>query len=364
MKANSFFRLSRSIVIICVLGLALIGCGGAPAAPAQVGISTTEQEQNLYWPTSGWRTATPEQQGMDSRLLDQMLAAVKRQNLNLHSLLVIRHGYLVSETYFGNYGPETQHELYSCTKSFVSTLIGIALDQGYIERLDQPVIGFFPERTFQNVDARKADMSLEDVLTMRTGLDWQEGDPEIQALYRSPDWLANVLGRPMIADPGREFNYCSGCSHILAAVLQKTNGDLLAFARTSLFDPLGIGSVRWETGSNSIPIGGWGLQLTPRDMAKLGYLFLHEGQWDGQQIVSESWVKAAVQSHTATGGDLGYGFQWWTYPLYKAYTALGLYGQTIFVIPEDDLVVVTTAQASDHTPIFNLIEQYIVPSIL
>ena len=126
-----------------------------------------------------------------------------------------------------------------------------------------------------------------------------------------------------------------------------------------------ITGVAWEMDAANIPIGGWGLQVTPRDMAKLGYLYLHNGTWDGQQIVSAEWVRAATSKHTETDSriGLGYGYQWWTYPSYGAYAALGRYGQTIFVAPDLDLVVVTTAQVDGHDPLFALIEEFVVPAV-
>ena len=199
---------------------------------------------------------------------------------------------------------------------------------------------------------------------MRSGLDWQEGDPAYRAMYQSPDWVKFVLDAPMASPPGSRFNYCSGCSHLLSAILQQTTGmHTRDFAEQYLFKPLGLSNVMWETDAAGIPIGGWGLQLTPRDMAKLGYLYLRHGQWDGQQIISARWVETATQKHTDTDGGLGYGYQWWTYPSLGAYAALGRYGQMIFVIPEADLVVVTTAELDGHTELFRLIEQYILPAV-
>ena len=137
------------------------------------------------------------------------------------------------------------------------------------------------------------------------------------------------------------------------------------FAQQALFDPLGIRTVTWEHDAQEIPIGGWGLQLTPRDMAKLGYLYLHNGMWDGQQIVPAAWIKAAVQQHTTTDSTLGlgYGYQWWTAPSLDGYAALGRNGQTIVVIPHLQLIIVTTAALDGHEAIFELIEQEIVPAV-
>jgi CubicO group peptidase (beta-lactamase class C family) len=173
-----------------------------------------------------------------------------------------------------------------------------------------------------------------------------------------------MLDLPMAAQPGTRFNYCSGCTHLLSSIVQVKSGDTAAFAHKYLFEPLGITCYRWDTDNRGIPIGGWGLKLTPREMAKLGYLFLHNGQWDGRQVVSSAWVQAATQKHSGTGGTLGYGYQWWIYDKYGAYTALGRYGQTIFVVPDDNLVIVTTALSEENNDrIFGLIDNYIVPSV-
>jgi CubicO group peptidase (beta-lactamase class C family) len=381
-------RSTRSLALFCVFAL-LAGCSSSPArvAAPPVPTSTTEilaptaeahransptapsvpgptTAPRAEWPTTEWQTSSPEAQGMDSHKLAEMLKAIEERGLNLHSLLIIRHGYLISENYFGHYQADTQHELYSVTKSFIATLIGSALDRGHITGTDQRVVDFFPERTFDNLDSQKAAMTLDDVLTMRTGLDWEEGNPAYRDLYISPDWLEYMLDKPLDSAPGTQFNYCSGCSHVLSAIVQETTGtNPRDFAEQVLFKPLGITNMRWDANPAGTPIGGWGLWLTPRDMAKLGYLYLRHGEWDGQQIISSAWVENATRTHTATDGELGYGYQWWTFPDLKAYAALGLDGQTVLVIPELDLIVVTTAQTNGHDEIIQLVRQYILPAV-
>jgi CubicO group peptidase (beta-lactamase class C family) len=302
---------------------------------------------------------------MDSSRLNQALDSIQQTRLNLYSLLVIRNGYIVSENYFNGDQRDTCHDFYSCTKSFTATLIGIAIDQGLIAGIDRPVLEFFPGQTFENMDGRKQAMTLENLLTMTSGLDWNEGDAAYNQLYRSGDWVKVMLDLPMRAQPGAQFNYCSGCTHVLSAILQQKTGMRASqFARQNLFTPLGITKYRWDNDTQGIPIGGWGLQLTPREMARLGYLYLYHGKWEDKQIVSAGWVDFATQKQTATDGNLGYGLQWWTYPKYGAYTALGRYGQTLFVVPNLNLVIVTTAQfEGGHDPIYQLIENYIIPAV-
>jgi CubicO group peptidase (beta-lactamase class C family) len=357
-------RSTRAAIWLGVMILLLSACSAIPLTALPSNRSSLTATPDFYWPTKDWRTSTPEEQGMDSARLAAMLEWVQQQRLNLHSLLVIRNGYIVSETYFDSYRQNDRHQLFSCTKSFIATLIGIALDRGDIQRIDAPVMDFFAGRSFTNLDERKQAMTLQDLLTMRSGLDWQEGDPAYVAMMRSPDSVKYVLDKPMALAPGSQFNYCSGCSHVLSAILQQATGaNTLDYAEKNLLKPLGINNLRWDKDPSGIPIGGWGLQLTPREMAKLGYLYLHDGAWEGRQIVSSAWVQAATQQHTETDGDLGYGYQWWVYPSFGAYTALGLEGQTIFVVPEEDLIVVTTASVDGHEQIFRLIDEYIMPSI-
>ena len=207
-------------------------------------------------------------------------------------------------------------------------------------------------------------MTIEHLLTMTSGLDWPEGDPIYSQLWNSPDWVQFVLNRPMLVEPGSRFNYNSGCSHVLSAIVAERSGVLTQdFAYERLFAPLGFSNVDWNLTAGGLAIGGWGLNLTPRDMAKFGYLYLNEGVWDGQQIVPAAWVQSSVTPHIETGQTFSYGYQWWTYPKWGAYAAKGRYGQLIFVIPDYEMVVVFTAQMDSDQPLVSLIEDYIVPAV-
>lgn len=359
--------MSRFFAILLVSVLLLAGCERNPI-PTAILPSPTAGPSPLpdSWPTQDWPVAAPESQGMDSKKLAQMLAYIHQQAIDLHSLLVIRNGFLVSETYFAGYEQDTPHKQFSCTKSFISTLVGIAIAQGKISNLDQATLSFFPAQQFENIDKRKQAMTLENLLTMTSGLDWEEGDQAYRAMYSSSDWAKQVLDLPMRADPGSSFNYCSGCSHILSSILQVQTGmPTQEFAAQNLFAPLGITGYTWDTDAAGNAIGGWGLSLTPRQMAKLGYLYLHMGMWNGQQIIPQSWVETATQIHISTGdGKNGYGYQWWVYPDLGGYSALGRGGQTIFVAPALNLIVVTTAELDGHDKIFRLLDGYILPSVI
>jgi CubicO group peptidase (beta-lactamase class C family) len=358
MNRKSLFR---NLLLLSTMAEPATGGSFRPAAPpADAPASFRKNEP--HWPTEDWRASTPEAQNVDSAKLAAMEEDIRGNKIELHGLLIVRNGYIVHESYYGGRTANTPHELYSCTKSFISTLVGIALDSGLLKGVDLKVKGFFPESSFQNPDPRKDAMTLEDLLTMRSGLDWTEGDPTYQAWTLSRDWVRFVMGLPMAREPGTAFLYCSGGSHVISAILEKVTGGKRAFADERLFGPLGIRPHAWELDPSGMPFGAKGLQLTPREMAKLGYLYLNRGKWDGRRIVSAEWVRAATQKHTATDGDLDYGYQWWIDSEHNAYTATGRYGQVIFVAPEKNMVIVITAGEEDHTETFRLIDQHILPA--
>lgn len=298
-----------------------------------------------------------------------MLDHIRKSDTGIHSLLIVRNGYLASETYFAGFGKNSLAELYSVTKSVVSTLCGIAIDQGKLGGVREPLADILDYASFRNPDPRKKAIVLEDLLTMRSGLEWTEGDSAYRAFYSSGDSIGYVAGLPMRAAPGALFNYDSGSVHLLAAALaEETGSDPSAYAKRCLFGPLGIERFEWEKDPRGLSIGGWGLRMAPRDMAKLGYLMLRGGEWEGRRIVSKAWIDAATSTQVPDFGNsegLGYGYLWWIHPAAEGYAALGLDGQTILVVPRLDLVVVITASTPDrgHNSIFALIADYIVPAM-
>jgi len=308
------------------------------------------QQSPPYWPTEGWRTSTPEEQGVGSNQLTAMLDFLQEQDaFNIHSLLIIRNGYVVTDAYFYPFARGSVHDLASVTKSFTATLIGIAIDKGYIESVQQPVLELFPERTAANLDANKEAMTLEDLLTMTSGFEciYQPTEITLLQMQASPDRIQFTLDLPMAAEPGTRYVYCSPNVHLLSAMIQQTSGmSALAFAQEHLFGPLGFSDAVWPSG----PLGnnhGWGdLRVTLHDMAKLGYLYLHKGLWDGQQLLPDTWVTAATSpaTHLPAGFSLvdSFGYLWWISSAGSFYLADGRGGQRILVLPEQEMVVVTT----------------------
>lgn len=294
-----------------------------------------------YWPTDGWRTSTPEEQGMNSTKLIEMEAFVNSSALSPYEIIVVRNGYIVHEKYFVSYRSFNRTEpIYSCTASVMSSLIGIAIDQGYLDNVSQTVLSFFPDKVFANPDSRKDSMTIEHLLTMTHGLVWEE-NTDYGPLTLSSDWIQYLLDKPMAHDPGTVVEYCSGAPHILSAIIQNVTGmTTAAFAETYLFGPLGITDYEWAVDEQGINDGGRGLSLTPHDMAKFGYLYLNNGSWDSDQIIPSTWVSLSSLGQFYVNNIKRYGYGWWNYTNVGAYNAVDFTARVISVVPENNIVVV------------------------
>jgi CubicO group peptidase (beta-lactamase class C family) len=328
------------------------------------------------WPTENWRTSTPEAQGIDSRQLVTLFDFIETEDLDMDSILIIRNGYLVLEAYSHGNTAEMSHAVYSISKCVTGMLAGIAIDEGLITNVDQPVLDFYPDYTFENVDAAKLSIRIEDLLTMRAGLAWPDESQEMtyQMAY-SRNWAQFVLDQPMEAEPGTVFNYNNGAAFLVMDILHMLTGDATTYAEEHLFGPLGITNYRWELSRSRVPNGSWGLHMLPRDMAKLGYLYLNEGMWDGQQIVPAEWVAISTQPHVDIAGlansvslptDEAYGYYWWIYPSYGYYSAEGMNGQAIWIVAEHNLLVVFTADLASQPQLLllkQMLDNIIIPAI-
>ncbi len=271
----------------------------------------------------------------------------------MDSLLVVRHGKLVVDAYYAPYHAGMKHLIYSATKGVTATLTGIAIQDGLLKTVQQPVMDFFPAQRTAKSDTDHKAITLEHLLDMTSGIDWKEpldGLPESMfQMGRSPDWTAFILDRPMAHPPGTTFNYNSGNTQLLSNVLtQATGGSGEAFARKRLFGPLGITDVAWQKDPQGHSTGGFGLYMHPRDMAKIGYLYLHKGAWQDQQLLPPQWTDKVfhptVDMRMGTRPVYRYANGWWSIPERDVYMAVGFHRQLIMVLPKLDLVVVTTGK--------------------
>ncbi|MEE9466272.1 MAG: serine hydrolase, partial [Candidatus Neomarinimicrobiota bacterium] len=315
--------------------------------------STGPSSSECAGESSYWECASPEEVGLNGALLDEgdeFLLSVPY----VYSVLVIKDDALVFERYYNGSWAEREHNIFSVTKSVISTLVGIAIDQGYISGLDLKAMDYFPEyANLEGVDARTEDITLEHLITMRAGFESEGGDTWDE-YYNSPDWFEHLFTSEMVADPGTRRNYTSYVAHMLSKVLVESTGQsVLSFAEENLFTPLGIDVAEWVQGPLGYEFGGTHLWLTPREIARFGYMALNGGAWENQQIVSEDWLDRAVQytsrwpDDTRWGGldSLGYGYYWWLGNVrgHPVQLALGYGGQTISIYKDLDMVVVTTA---------------------
>ncbi len=349
---NKFVRISLPFVAL-ILGIAGILPGG---------LLITRLNSGEYW-----TSITPELVHMDSDVLDDMINDVENHNYNVYSIIVIRDGFIVTGWYAGNYNKNTLFRLYSASKSITSALIGIAIDKGFIDGVNELVLDFFPDKNISNLDPQKESMTIEHLLTMTTGLHWPENYPnsdprKITHEWRaSYDWVQFVLDRPMIFAPGLIFNYNTGASYLLTAILERTtNMSTLDFANKYLFGPLSIKDAIWMLDPQGIAQGGNGLKIKPRDMAKIGYLFLKKGMWEGKRIISSSWIRSSTTSKII----VNYGYQWWIRPEDDLYHASGYGGQHINVFYKKELIIVFTAMDLEYNSDNYLIDSYIFPAIM
>jgi CubicO group peptidase (beta-lactamase class C family) len=293
--------------------------------------------------------SSPEEQGVSPGALADLVDFGAANAMD--SVLVVRHGRVVLDTYYASFRPGMTHRVNSVTKAVVGTLVGIALNEGRLDRLDAPVLDFFPGRSIANVDARKKAMTVQSLLDSNSGLSWRERPSadsfeSMLQMEGSADWVGFVLDRPMAQAPGVSFNYNSGTWHLLSAIIwRQTDSDALEYAKQKLFAPLGITDVAWRNDSHGIPIGGYGLFMQPRDMAKIGYLYLHGGQWAGAQVLPPQWVAKILNAQVDMQlGAPRYANGWWVFPEKHAYMAVGWLCQLIVVLPEIDTVAVVTGR--------------------
>jgi CubicO group peptidase (beta-lactamase class C family) len=332
-----------------------------------------------------WEISSLNDEGIDPGKINELMLNILNGNIqDIHSVLIVKNGKLVLEDYYHGYARNKTHRMMSVSKSITSILIGIAKDQKKIANIDKKIYEFFPSYKDISWDDQKNEIRLKHVLTMTAGLDWNAWDysdtdlrNSTNAMTRSDDWIKFVLERKVIDTPGKNFVYSNGLTLLLGEILRNTTG-LYAdkFAEEYLFGPLGISDFSWQKLPDGTINTAWGLNLRPRDMAKIGYMILKGGQWNGKQIVSPAWVKESTKAHVEEDLLLGsgYGYQWWLGRTFinnqniEIFYAAGKGGQYIFVCPSLDLVTVFTSKSGDNPngefrPQIIMVK-YIIPAVL
>ncbi|GHT03514.1 serine hydrolase [Bacteroidia bacterium] len=312
---------------------------------------------------------TPEKENISVKGIKDYLHALKDNEIEIHSIMVVRNGKVAYEEWFNGASPDSVHVMHSVSKSFTATAIGFAIDEGLIG-LDDKVISFFPDKLPDTVSPYLAQLSIRDLITMSVG---QAKEPA----RTGKDWIKDFLVQPITTEPGTHFYYNSMGSFMLSAIVQKVTGQtVFDYLTPRLFDPLHIHDIYWEKNSQGINTGGWGLYIKTEDMAKFGLLFLQTGVWNGKQILPKGWVEqaSAYQIESYPGDAVkgmhypendwgqGYCFQMWRCK-YGAYRADGAFGQFIFVIPYKNTVIAITSNTNNMGKEIGLVWDYLLPAL-
>jgi CubicO group peptidase (beta-lactamase class C family) len=307
-----------------------------------------------------WPACTPEEVGMSSGALADMLEKIQQEDLQVHSIVIVKDDRLVLDAYVHPYGRDTLHNVKSVSKSIISALVGIALREGLIGSLDETVHSYLPEYITDDMDRRKQEINLRHLLTMTSGLDLDENGPISSRIFGTLDWLKATYQRPMRDDPGTRFLYSTPLTHTMSVILSRQSGmSLHEFADIYLLGPLGFGEVEWRTGPQGYNFGGAELFLRPLDMARFGYLFLKGGVWEGSRVVPADWVVESTTDKVAGLEDaLPYGYWWWL-GSGGWYYASGWGGQSIGINPDLGFVIATTS--ADPEVARRLYEEYVLP---
>jgi CubicO group peptidase (beta-lactamase class C family) len=374
----------RAPVLAALLAVWVVaGCGTEPAAPIQ----QLGADAESYWPGASWRTASPAQVGVDARAISGLVAQLRSGSLGAeHALVIVRKGYVIADEYFAGWTADSIHTEQSVTKSVTSLVTGIAIARGDLRGVDQPLVDLLARYApIANLDDRKRALTVRDVLTMRTGLDWNEdsysGSPLEQLNNLQTDWLRFVIDWPMREQPGTRWQYNSGGVIALGGAIGIAAGVNTAdYARTYLLRPIGITGDKWYRGyPDLLPHTGGGLLMSTRDLARVGYLVLRRGRWNGAQVVPSEWIAESTRPRVTPTYRLGgrtssYGYLWWLYTLDGGppdasttdvvIAASGAQGQWLFVVPKYDLVVAINAGITNGPdPALDVLFRTIVPAV-
>ncbi len=305
--------------------------------------------------------STPEEQGVSPAAVQSCIEALDKID-SMNSFMLVRHGHVVAEGWWAPYGAESPHALYSLSKSFTSTAVGMAIAEGKIN-LSDPVLKFLPDDAPANPSANLKLMRISDLLRMSTGHQNEPGRTDAEP------WAKTFLAQPVPFKPGTHFLYNTSATYMASAIVQKATGtSVLDYLRPRLFEPLGIENPTWEASPQGISAGGYGLSIRTEDIAKLGQLYLQKGKWQGKQLVPESWVAAATSLQTSNGSnpasdwDQGYGYQFWRCRN-GAYRGDGAFGQYCVVMPKEDAVLAITSGVKNMQAVLDVVWDKLLPGI-
>ena len=306
--------------------------------------------------------SSPEAQGVSSSAILSFIESADKDIDSLHSFMLLRHGHVVAEGWWSPYTAQSPHSLYSLSKSFTSTAVGLAIAEGKLS-VDDEVLKFFPEDAPSNPSDNLKAMRVSDLLRMSTGHQTEPPRPDNQP------WTKAFLAHPVPFKPGTHFLYNTSATYMLSAIVQKATGQtVLEYLRPRLFEPLGIEHPTWETSPQGITAGGYGLSIRTEDIARFGQLYLQKGKWQGRQLVPEAWIEAATARQTSNGSspnsdwDQGYGYQFWRCRN-GVYRGDGAFGQYCIVLPEQDAVIAITSGVRDMQAVLNLIWDKLLPAM-
>ena len=343
--------------IICFV-IALSFCVSFPQ-PLQQSLAVTKAAKS----THSLPRSTPERQGISSKAILDFVETADQQIDTMNSFILVRHGSVVAEGWWAPYDAATPHILYSLSKSFTSTAVGLAISEGKMS-LDDQVLKYFPEDAPTEPSANLKAMRVRDLLRMATG-----NQTEAQIRADGTSWTKTFLAHPVPFKPGTHFLYNSPATYMLSAIVQKVTGmTVLDYLKPRLFVPLGIENPTWVTSPQGISAGAYGLSIRTEDIARFGQLYLQKGKWEGKQLIPAAWVEEATARQTANGSaptsdwDQGYGYQFWR-SRHNTYRGDGAFGQYCMVIPELDAVVAITSGVRDMQRVMNLVWNKLLPAM-
>jgi len=350
------------------LAIALIACAAFCLAPSQgagpgnKGAALIPKASLASAPGASLPRSSPEAQGVSSAAILSFIEAADKSVNSLHSFMLLRHGHVVAEGWWSPYDAQSPHALYSLSKSFTSTAIGLAIAEGKLSVNDE-VLKFFPDDAPAEPGGNLKSMRVRDLLRMNTGQETEPPRPQGQS------WKKAFLNHPIRFKPGTHLLYNTSATYMLAAIVEKTTGmSLLDYLRPRLFEPLGIENPTWEKSPEGITVGGYGLSIRTEDIARFGQLYLQKGKWRGKQLIPAAWVEEATSFQTSNGSnpgsdwDQGYGYQFWR-SRNGAYRGDGAFGQYCVVLPQQDAVIAITSGLRDMQAVLNLVWEKLLPGL-